>query len=668
MQPVSSRGDADGSVDQFLAAVEPSMPLGTDAFLTSWTRQWCQIGGAHYAAVYWQTAAGGRMVTSCGVGQTLPKGLDADWFRQAYRQAVDEPLILHPDVGHPLLPTDGKQLLLIRSLPADGELEEGSSRDTWISTVVALDALTPHQHLHWLWESSLAILVEFAKSAERDHLSRKASSLSRFEHLLSRLYAQEGSRSVANLVAHAGARWLGCDRVMVVQQHRRGWKVLAVTGVQRIDSRGDLCRATTRLASVAAKYGEAFAGEDTELPPQVEGPLQAWIDISHLEYVRVLPGRSSPALDEDAQLDREPSPRSLSGEALREDSRCIVIVANFNESLPPLSLSQRLADHTALALDRERHWESIPGGRWLRRWRGNGQPSAKRGLRWLTAIVVLSMLVGLLWIPVPFSIGLSGVLQPAERRIIYAPTDGVVEQVEIDHGDEVARQQTLLTIRRNALDFDLARLEGQRDNLLTELDSLEKAGLIAAVAGDSQSQDGADIAAQQRRVEKELEGLQRQIEIARDESQHLTLKAPLAGVVVTRDARLELSDRPVATGDELLVVAKLTGAWHLELLCPEEDIQLIRASRDQCQFSFATISSPQQKWPADLVDIDRIAHREKDERTYVSLLAAVDAETSRRGDWVPGMRVQTRVHLGDRPLGYVLTRRMWHQLRYQFLW
>ncbi|MEO1973783.1 MAG: efflux RND transporter periplasmic adaptor subunit, partial [Pirellulaceae bacterium] len=250
------------------------------------------------------------------------------------------------------------------------------------------------------------------------------------------------------------------------------------------------------------------------------------------------------------------------------------------------------------------------------------------------------------------------------------PTDGVVEVVHVSHGDYVTINQEMIEVKRNALQFDLAKLEGQRSNLTTQLDNLTKSSLGIVSARDGEGDDADRNAAERRRIEIELEGLNRQIAIARDETQHLVVRATFDGVVLTRHPNRDLDGRPVSVGDQLLVVADLHGDWELELDCAEEDIRHIREADGECRLQFTTAARPNEKWPARLTELERVAHTSPIGQTAIRLRATVltnqEQDDIDEPTWTPGVSVSARIYLGKRSLGYVLTRRAWNTLRYQF--
>jgi multidrug efflux pump subunit AcrA (membrane-fusion protein) len=712
MQPVFPKGDAASSIDDFLAAVEPALNAEREPFLQRWTESWCRVVGARFAAVQSvgppnvgppnvgppnvgppnvgpPSKGDGRevasmVVASCRAEIRLPRELDDEsWWNAARQQcASGEPLLLHPKVPHSLQVDSqgnvGRELLLVRPFRIG---DDGS-----LLTVIGLDADAPPDGLQLLWDSAIAILDEYAKLDGQRVAKTDLHRMSEFAGLLLRLYACEGTAGVAEFVAHAGARWLECDRVLVAHRRKKRWRLMAVTGVQRPDPRGELYKATLRLSQVSADFGEVICEgrteDNSELPPQVDGPLQEWIDASHLQHVVVVPCRTeSDARDQrlrepkgDFSTNFETSPCDtvlISGSFAGDAETC------FLNAPVQVTRTTQLAQHVGCAIQREYRQESQLFAKWTRRLQRMTNDRDGRGrtiIRLALAAIVLLAAFAVLRVPIPFSIQVTGKIQPENRRIVFAPADGVVESVSVNHGDSVSENQQLLAVKRNALEFDLARLEGQRDSLTTQLDNLRKAGVRSAIGRDTETDRNP---AERRRIEQELEGLERQIAIAQDETQHLVLKSPLAGMVLSRRPEQKLAGRPVSVGDELLVVANVKGPWQLELECAEEDIQQIQrrfhndADDRDCEVHFSTLANSDRTWQASIADIEHVAQLNRQGDSVVLMRANIDRKEIDRDSastkWTPGMSVTARVYLGKRPLGYVLTRRVWNAVYYQFL-
>ncbi|HIM30457.1 MAG TPA: efflux RND transporter periplasmic adaptor subunit [Planctomycetes bacterium] len=644
------------AVDRFLQQVEAAVSSDVSDFLVAWSAAWCDIGQVRFAAVCWRPAELTERVISAGEKeQSVPEWLDHDewWVKLLQYCRNGDSLIIHPETQHELqVLAAAEHLLLIRPIMYNGLVEAIS--------VIVVDPDHTHEQLAWIWDSSIAVAEEYAKSRQYQQTTDELQHSREFESILSRLYTIQDTRAVARYAVHAATLWVPCDQLVVVHRTRHRWRLLAVTGIEKLDQRGDLSMATVRLAQASSVYGKAAGSHSHELPSQFEEPLQHWIDNSHVQHVVVVPCPGPFNDDEDS--------------VTVDDCRTVLIAGCFlNElSAPEAERVERLAGHLGQAIEVAHRNETQPLSKASRRLAKLFD--RRRWLGRLTRLALLMTLViigiGVLLMPVPFTVQAVGEIQPRQRQIVFAPTDGVVEVVHVSHGDYVTINQEMIEVKRNALQFDLAKLEGQRSNLTTQLDNLTKSSLGIVSARDGEGDDADRNAAERRRIEIELEGLNRQIAIARDETQHLVVRAPFDGVVLTRHPNRDLDGRPVSVGDQLLVVADLHGDWELELDCAEEDIRHIREADGECRLQFTTAARPNEKWPARLTELERVAHTSPIGQTAIRLRATV--LTNQQQDdidepsWTPGVSVSARIYLGKRSLGYVLTRRAWNTLRYQF--
>jgi hypothetical protein len=678
-------------VDSFLQAVESAMDAGRQKFLTAWTATWCDIPGVDFASVYWcDRQSGDQMVGSARQGASLPPSLEqAAWWNAVRSECQSgDAIVLHPDVEHPLsLEAADDRLRLIRPLVVAGRVRA--------ITVVGLDVANPVDDLQGLWDSSIAILDEYSRRVVTEETSDDVQRLLRLETILKRVYTCEGTAEIAQYAVNGCSQWLDCERLMVAYRRGGRWQVLAVTGVQRVDKRGDLYTATCKLANAVAKYGEVVSRDDEELPPQIDGPLEAWIDASHLQQVVVVPcSLPENQLATDQVIDTIDAP-TIDGKNQREAFHTVLIAGNF----APVADSARsgaadaaiagtidaarvvqLADHVGAAMASARRFESQPFAKTARFVQRLLERSKRRRslLRVAIAVGVLLACAAILSMPVPFTVQVTGHIQPEIRQIVFAPADGVISDVHIEHGEAVEEDGELLKIQRNALRFDVARLEGERNGLLTQLDNLAKSSLRSA-SGDDAAHRAQRNAAEQRRLQDELNGVERQIEIAKDETDDMVLRAPFAGIVLSRSPNMQFDSRPVTVGDELLVVADFSGAWQLQLQCAEQDIRHVRNNVKDCRILFATASQPSATWNAELAAIEQVTQLNEQGRAFVTLRAIVqNPERSQAGgddlgsdnadarQWTPGMSVSARLYLGKQPLGYILTRRLVESIRYQF--
>ena len=111
----------------------------------------------------------------------------------------------------------------------------------------------------------------------------------------------------AYTIANEGRRLIGCDRVSVAIRHGGSCRIEAVSGQDTFDKRSNVTVLLGKLATAVVKTGEDvwYSGDTSNLAPQVEEALDAYVDESHTKSMAILPlvepgGEEELAPDEDA--------------------------------------------------------------------------------------------------------------------------------------------------------------------------------------------------------------------------------------------------------------------------------------------------------------------------------------------------------------------------------
>jgi multidrug efflux pump subunit AcrA (membrane-fusion protein) len=493
----------------------------------------------------------------------------------------------------------------------------------------------------------LALVSELAadhlRSQEIRQLRNQRYRTQQFEKLTERLHATIDLRSVAYEIANAGRQLIECDRVSVAVRKGRRFKMTAVSGVDTVNRRSNAARRLEELAARVAKAGEIIwynNDPDEDLAPQIAELLQGHADDVHPRTVGVIP--LTAAQSEQSSL-RAPVVGGL-------------IVEQFSSVLDSAARerAEHVARHSALALANALRYETLPTLPFARL---RSERFAQRGLRMstiLAGIASILLIASLFFIPTTFNVHAEGALQPEQQQHLFAPFEGQVAAIRVQHGQHVSANETLLELRSTEIDLDSQRIQGEFDVTQKRIAAIESSLLQIDDSDDEDVARMNQLAAEQEELRQLLASQQEQLATLRAQREKLVIRSPIDGQVLTWDLEKSLSDRPVQRGQLLLSVANLSGPWVAELDVPDNEIgHILNAQK-------ATESTPVSFELATKRGIDfqgvirRIASRTEtgaDDRPIVRV--TVDVDETEIGELRPGATIFAKIDCGKRKVAYV---------------
>lgn len=479
----------------------------------------------------------------------------------------------------------------------------------------------------------------------RQRLSRDAIA-DALEGFCRSVYRDLSVSRTAYAIANEGKRLLGCERLTVLRRRGERFQVEAVSGLDVVESRSAAAKDLASMAWIASAGLEPvhYPAKDGTLPPQVQAAVSEYVDQSYARRVSVLPL---------ARLPAEPTLRAKPPSALGA-----LVVEWFGESKAPAGYSERCgfaAEHAAAALDNARQYESIPGIRVWRRvaaLRDEGSRTKRSRLSAMVGIPLLAAMA-LVFIPADFTIHAPAKLQPARNQYAFAPDDGVVYRVYVQHGDHVEVGRPLLELRNVDLDVELSELKGRRRAAQEQLSGVER----------SLYEDSAHLPVSERhrlsgdrsRLRQELAAYDEQLSLLERKKEQLVIRSPLAGEVLTWNVEKLLLHRPVRAGQSLLEIGDVAGPWELELTVPEDDIGHIAEAADSSStplpVRYRLAAAPQQDYHAAVQEVHLAAEVRGEAGNTVIIRAGlnkVEPPPKRAG-----ADASAKVYCGRRSLGYV---------------
>lgn len=392
-------------------------------------------------------------------------------------------------------------------------------------------------------------------------------------HMLQLALDVVGSRNaseIAQKIAVHATAVLGGERATVITRTRGRWRVLAVSGVDRIDPRGSHARAAIALASAIENQPAAGTNGLRFAPNSLLGAA------SFVESPAGLAAHAT--LEWSMEAQQKPWGviwlEGASAEVFEYLEKAEK--AGDEKALAPSQVLRRMAASAlSSALAREQGFLGRLVSRML--------PVAsfekqKASVRWSWRLgPVLLLLAAGFW-PLPVKLEADCIVKPAVRGFVAAEVAGRVDEILVREGDKVQAGEIIARLDDSRLETELQTAEQLRLRYEGEAERYRGKGDEAMARVSS---------AQARAAEAECKRLKSAIDLC-------VLKTPVAGVVVTRDLHL-LSGIYLEAGQNFAEVTGTT-AWNLRLELREEDLELLshdlaKGNHPEVRYILHTLSS-----------------------------------------------------------------------------
>ena len=485
------------------------------------------------------------------------------------------------------------------------------------------------------------ITADFLSRLELQQLRRARTTWQQWDQYSHRLWQSLDLASVCAAIANDG-RWLAeCDRVSVLVRRGRSFSLKSVSGVERVEPRSTATRSLESLARLVVRQGRSVwraateSLHDTEADARLEETLQRHIRDSGATGVGIVP-----VFARRDEQDRSPA----SAVIVLEQFRPLDDLATWQ------SRGESLANRSGLTLRAALERSHIP---WLGLW----QRLPRLWLRPVT-LLILTLIAGvvaaLVFIPAEFTVTGPAQLWPAQRREVFASTSGIIDQILVAHGDDVALNQPLLVLRDPELEADTPRITGEIATVNERLKGVQAARLAGGNTPDAVSR-ARQLTADEEELKERLRTLELQRQLIDERRAGLTLRSPIAGRVLTWDITQHLSGRPVERGQSLLTIGETAGPWIVEVLVADKDagplLQARTASSPKLDVEFLLPAEPGQTYRGWVQDVSLSSDIDDNAKSHVRVVVAVDR--SQMPQPRPGATALPRIRCGPRSLGYV---------------
>ena len=476
--------------------------------------------------------------------------------------------------------------------------------------------------------------------------------------------------ATAYAIVNEGRRVLGCDRVSLLVRRGRRYRLVAVSGVDALERRANSVRQLEQLVTLSLAADEPlwYTDGSSAPAPEIELPLQAYLDTSHARLLGVTPllRSASPAAD-DRQLGQSPA------EEQREQPMGALVVERFDAGADE-GLRWRMSavcGHSASALGAALEYQDLPL-LWLAR--------LLKQARWFTAarqlpkttlalLAIAAATAALVLVPAEFNIEAPGALQPLVRREVFAPCDGVVGELRLPADKNVKSGEVLAVLQRPQLELEIQRVLGETQTAHKKLAAIEAARLEMDSVNSADRNRYQALTAEAEELKVTLTGLAAQRRILDRQQQELQIASPIAGQILTWDAAQLLESRPVARGESLLTVADVAGPWVLELRVADDRIGHVllaqQESGDNLEVDFMLATEPGVTRHGRIRQAALATETHPGEQPAV--LVTVEFDRAQFSQLRPGATAVAKIRCGERSLGYVWFHELWEAVQSRLL-
>jgi multidrug efflux pump subunit AcrA (membrane-fusion protein) len=472
-------------------------------------------------------------------------------------------------------------------------------------------------------------------------------------------------RSTAYALANEGRRLIDCDRVTVAVMHGSRCRIEAVSGQDTFDKRANTIVLLQELTNAVVRQGDAvwYTGDTSDMPPQVEDAIQAYVDESHSKTVAILPLRREKVVDETKERDTE-----------LEEIVGALVVEQIEDTKLREGFVQRVemvARHGASGLANAVEHQSLF---LMPVWRAIGKSKILVQARTLPKTVtvtaaILAVILAMCIVPYDYNLEGKGALQPAIRRDVFATIGGEVKEIKVHTGDRVRKGDPMVVLENSELRLKLeeyrkqeAETSKQIDALNFQIPQIRNKAEIDKLSGEL----GIAISRQS--------SLHAQLVVLEDQNRKPVILAPIDGVVTTWDVQQKLFNRSVETGEVVMTVADTAKEWEIEVEMPEHRIGDVEKAYEEANgaplpVSYVLASNPKNTYHDQVKEISQTAEAAGEQGSHVRMKVSVSkASFDALGDELrPGATVNAKVYCGRRAVGYVLFRDAWNFVHQRIL-
>lgn len=264
------------------------------------------------------------------------------------------------------------------------------------------------------------------------------------------------------------------------------------------------------------------------------------------------------------------------------------------------------------------------------------------GLKLIAASILLFILLSFI-IKIDYNVEGTASIETDFISYISAPYEGIIENVNVKEGDDVSKDELLLSLDTNELEL---KANESNANVLRYSQEAEKSRATNSLA------DMKIALSKKQEAQVSLDRVNYYISQSK-------IKAPYEGIIVEGD-HTKLLGSPVNKGDVILKIAKL-GSMYLKIKIKEADIDNIKKHG-----KFIFLSRPDIMYTLTVDKIIPVAQVDKSDGNVFIIKAFIDGKEE--SWWRPGMSGVAKLYVGEKTIFYVATHKLVDFLRIYFWW
>jgi RND family efflux transporter MFP subunit len=425
--------------------------------------------------------------------------------------------------------------------------------------------------------------------------------------------SQDGLAQAAAALATELAAALRCDRVSV------GWLDNGCAGVIASSHSVDFDSRQAQFEKLAAAMDEAVEQTATIVLPACEAAASL-VTAAHAEVLALLGGSvcTVPMVDAGRALgaitlERSGGAFEPSDTALCEDLACLV---------GPLLELKRKSGRSPVRVTLDALREE------LARLTAPSHPARK----WI-ALAMVAAAIAATFVPVSYNVGAPARLEGSVQRIVAAPIDGFLDQVNVRPGDRVRANDVVAELAMRDLQAERAK----RQSELAQHENLYGAALARA--------DRTQLVIHHAKAAE----AQAQLALVEHQLQRARIRAPFDGVVIKGDLSQSLG-APVQRGEVLMTLAP-DERFRVIIEVDERDIARVRPGQHG---RLALAATPGERLAFRVSRILPVAVA-ADGRNFFEVEAVFDDEGNALR---PGLRGVAKIGVGEHSLLWIATHRV----------